>query len=113
MRLIRAVKEVSTMDLQPFETVGVARGTDALLKDLGKQSVELAQRPWRKGLNGILLACTELPVIVRTNSSSLLSEFQGTLFRSTDILAMAVVGMEFDSRESDTEEIAISELNSS
>ncbi|QSO47283.1 aspartate/glutamate racemase family protein [Alicyclobacillus mengziensis] len=96
MTLIHTVKQAGAVSDKFLE--GGFGSTDALLKDLGNQVVALAHRPWSEGLDGILLACTELPVIFPFDGPSQSSAFQGTLFRSTDILAKTVVQIAFDTR---------------
>ena len=49
---------------------------------------EIAMRPWGQNVDGILLACTELPVIFPV---SVWSGVSVKLFSSTDILAEAVI----------------------
>ncbi len=85
MDVIASVKEASGLGL-----ASEGRDVRALIEDAGRKAVQLAQRPWSKELDGILLACTELPVIFPSDPS-VLSSLKRPLFRSTDILAAAVV----------------------
>ncbi|OPG16288.1 hypothetical protein B2M26_07385 [Ferroacidibacillus organovorans] len=60
------------------------------IETLGERAIQLAQGPWSRDVDGILLACTELPVIV-PSEVSILSRPPEALFRSTDILAAAII----------------------
>ncbi|KUO95681.1 aspartate/glutamate racemase family protein [Ferroacidibacillus organovorans] len=83
--IISSVKEAST-----FHHSALDGHVHAKIEDLGKQVIQLAQRPWSCKLDGILLACTELPVIVPPGVS-VLPQVPLALLRSTDILAEAIV----------------------
>ncbi|GMA64276.1 amino acid racemase [Alicyclobacillus fastidiosus] len=85
MEVITAVKSASASGFSSQ----VGRADDSI-KELGKQAVQLAQKPWSQDLDGILLACTELPVIFPPDAS-VVPKLRGALFRSTDILATAVI----------------------
>ncbi len=62
--------------------------------DLGERLLDVAGRPWSKGIDGLLLACTEIPVVFPIKEWAERSgAAPGTprLFSSTDMLAQAVV----------------------
>ncbi|WAH37645.1 aspartate/glutamate racemase family protein [Alicyclobacillus dauci] len=85
MDVISTVKEATAVNNHPQE------GDVNVMTLLGRRTVELAERPWSRGVDGILLACTELPVIFPIPEYAASTTFSGELFNSTDILAAAVV----------------------
>ncbi|QQE78242.1 aspartate/glutamate racemase family protein [Alicyclobacillus sp. SO9] len=76
-----------------------ARNGDILLTDfsrLGRSLREIASRSWARGIDSILLGCTELPVVF--SSTERTSSFGTTVkvFSSTDILASKVVQLAYE-----------------
>ncbi len=62
--------------------------------DLGERLLDVAGRPWSKRIDGLLLACTEIPVVFPAQEWAERSGADpGTprLFSSTDMLAQAVI----------------------
>ncbi len=58
---------------------------------LGEQLYEVACRPWSEGIDGLLLACTEIPVIFPTDTWLSNKGAAPKLFSSTDLLAASVI----------------------
>ena len=58
---------------------------------LSEQLYEVACRPWSQEIDGLLLACTEIPIIFPTETWFSNRGATPTLFSSTDILASSVI----------------------
>lgn len=58
---------------------------------LSEQLYEVASRPWSEEIDGLLLACTEIPVIVPTETWVSNKGAAPKLFSSTDLLALSVI----------------------
>ncbi|MHB1681350.1 MAG: aspartate/glutamate racemase family protein [Bacilli bacterium] len=58
---------------------------------LSERLYEVACRPWSQGIDGLLLACTEIPVIFPTETWFSSRGAEPRLFSSTDMLAESVI----------------------
>jgi aspartate racemase len=88
MDVIRAVKGSQQYGSQGAD--GRPRGI-ASLAELAREVTAIASRPWAQTLDGILLGCTELPVLFPTPDALAAFPPKLKVFSSTDILATAVV----------------------
>lgn len=93
---LRAVYPDAVSQSEIMDIIARVKGgtTEAASERLGlsmsEQLFEVARRPWSEGIDGLLLACTEIPVIFPTETW-LSDKDAPRLFSSTDMLASSVI----------------------
>ncbi|PSR36157.1 MAG: aspartate racemase FomE protein [Sulfobacillus thermosulfidooxidans] len=80
-RQITPVLPDATSQMDIMNIIERVKGQDDLVA-LGQALYEIAQRPWSATADGLLLACTEIPVVFPVASWN-----QPAIFSATDILA--------------------------
>lgn len=95
MTVIRAVKG-GRIDPVSNDPVAGNTGNRDVLASLMARIVEIASRPWADSLDGILLGCTELPILFPDDHSRALLAERFLVFSATDILAAAAVRVALD-----------------
>ncbi|RIV21981.1 aspartate/glutamate racemase family protein [Alicyclobacillaceae bacterium I2511] len=86
MGVIMRVKDSSRFSIHP-----TSQSKFESFSQLGKEILTLAGRPWSRGIDVLLLACTEIPVIFPIEDWYQSDKSTIPLFSSTDILAQAVI----------------------
>jgi len=96
---MEAVYPDTVSQAEVMRIIGAVKTGGSDLAVLRAQIGEIACRPWQKDVDGLLLACTEIPVIfpidtdirMRANSGAIDQATAPHILSSTDILARAVI----------------------
>lgn len=96
MAVIRTLKGEGNGLAGNDQVAGDEVGQRDLLESLRARIVEIVSSPWANSLDGVLLGCTELPILFPDDCSRIPIAKRSSVFSATDILAEAAVRVALD-----------------